>query len=179
MAHRIFSEVVNKIKVATDRTIGVIDSEGAIVACSDAEQLGAKLTELSRLLALSEEPLLNKGGKTAKKLEGSDEGYDYAVFVDGSDELSRSLCLMADVALSEAKLYYEEKHDIATFIKNIITDNILPGDIYIRAKELHFPTDQARTVFLVRQGGAGDAAAVDVLQGLFPDRQQDFVISTN
>ena len=179
MAHRIFSEVINKLKAATDRSIGVIDAEGTVVACSEPDLVGSKLPELSRLLALSEEPLLSKGGKTVKKLTSNDEAYVYAVFADGGDELARSVCLMADVALSEAMLYYEEKHDVATFIKNIITDNILPGDIYIRAKELHFSTDQARTVFLVRQGGVGDAAAVDILQSLFPDRQQDFVISIN
>ena len=179
MAHRIFSDVVNKMKTATDRAIGVIDADGLVVSCSDPQLSGTKLPELTRMLNLSEETLLLQGGKTVKKLAANDDAYDYAVFVEGSDELARSLCMMADVALSEAKLYYEEKHDIATFIKNIITDNILPGDIYIRAKELHFPTDQARTVFLVRQAGAGDAAAVDVLQSMFPDRQQDFVISIN
>ena len=41
------------------------------------------------------------------------------------------------VAMNEAKTNYEEKHDKATFIKNIISDNILPGDVYDRAKELH------------------------------------------
>ena len=35
------------------------------------------------------------------------------------------------------RTYYEEKHDKATFVKNIISDNILLGDIYVRAKELH------------------------------------------
>ncbi len=179
MAHRIFSDVVNKMKTATDRTIGVIDADGAIVACSDAQLVGSRLPELTRMLSVSDETLLLQGGKTVKKLAATDESFDFAVFVDGSDEMARTLCLMADVALSEAKLYYEEKHDIATFIKNIITDNILPGDIYIRAKELHFPTDQERTVFLIRQAGAGGTAAVDVLQSQFPDRQQDFVISLN
>ena len=36
------------------------------------------------------------------------------------------------------RFFYEERHDRGTFVKNIIMDNILPGDIYIRAKELHF-----------------------------------------
>ena len=65
---------------------------------------------------------------------------------------------MAYVALNGAKTYYEEKHDKGTFVKNIITDNILPGDIYIRAKELHFVTDVPRAVFLVRQVGRADVA---------------------
>jgi len=58
-------------------------------------------------------------------------------------------------------------------------DNILSVDIYIRAKELHFATDAPRAVFLVRQLGHGDVAAVDVLAGMFPDRMQDFVLSIN
>ena len=121
MAHRIFSDVVNKMKTATDRAIGVIDADGLVVSCSDPQLSGTKLPELTRMLNLSEETLLLQGGKTVKKLAANDDAYDYAVFVEGSDELARSLCMMADVALSEAKLYYEEKHDIATFIKNIIT----------------------------------------------------------
>ena len=86
---------------------------------------------------------------------------------------------MAYVALNGAKTYYEEKHDKGTFVKNIITDNILPGDVYIRAKELHFVTDVPRAVFLVRQVGRADVAVVDLLAGMFPDRQQDFVLSIN
>ena len=58
-------------------------------------------------------------------------------------------------------------------------DNILPGDIYIRAKELHFATDAPRAVFLVRQIGHGDVATVDILSGMFPDKAQDFVLSIN
>ena len=75
--------------------------------------------------------------------------------------------------------FSEEKHDRGTFVKNIIMDNILPGDIYIRAKELHFATDAPRAVFLIRQVGHGDVATVDVLSGMFSDKIQDFVLSIN
>jgi carbohydrate diacid regulator len=101
------------------------------------------------------------------------------VFSSGEDEMARSMCLMAYVALNDAKVFYEERHDRGTFVKNIIMDNILPGDIYIRAKELHFSIDAPRAVFLVRQLGHGDVAAVEVLQSIFSDRLQDFVLSIN
>ena len=55
---------------------------------------------------------------------------------------------------------YEEKHDKATFVKNIISDNILLGDIYTQAKELHFVSEVPRAAFLVRQ--LGQAAEVYV-----------------
>ena len=58
-------------------------------------------------------------------------------------------------------------------------DNILPGDIYLRAKELHFSTESPRAVFLVRQVGHTDVGTLDVVTNLFPDRLQDFVLSIN
>jgi len=83
------------------------------------------------------------------------------------------------VAFQEAKTNYEEKHNKATFVKNIISDNILPGDVYVRAKELHFVTDETRVVLLVRQMENPDVAAVEVIQHLFPDKQKDFVLNIN
>ena len=89
------------------------------------------------------------------------------------------VCTMAAVAFNEAKNSYEEKHNKAAFVKNIISDNILPGDVYVRAKELHFVTDEMRSVILVRQNESSDGAAVETIQRLFPDKQNDFVININ
>jgi carbohydrate diacid regulator len=117
--------------------------------------------------------------KCFKAIVGGSNFIEYAVFCSGSDEAAHVCCQMAYIALNDAKIFYEEKHDRGTFVKNIIMDNILPGDIYIRAKELHFATDAPRAVFLVRQVGHADVATVDVLAGMFPDKQQDFVLSIN
>ncbi|MFR8333175.1 MAG: hypothetical protein ACLU9S_13115 [Oscillospiraceae bacterium] len=86
--------------------------------------------------------------------------YEYAVFSGGEDEIARSMCLMAYVALNDAKVFYEERHDRGTFVKNILTDNILPGDIYVRAKELHFSDGRRRRAGLSSSGrsGRGDVA---------------------
>ena len=83
------------------------------------------------------------------------------------------------MAFNEARSNYEEKHNKAAFVKNIISDNILPGDVYVRAKELHFVTDEPRSVLLVRQTENSDVAAMEVIQRLFPDRQKDFVLNIN
>ena len=81
------------------------------------------------------------------------------------------------VALNEANINYEEKYNKATFVKNIISDNILPGDVYARAKELRFVTDIPRAVLLVQQVDRTDVMVLDVVQRLFPDKQADFVFS--
>lgn len=179
MSSRVFQSVIVQMKDATDRKIGVIDADGTVVSCSDTAMIGEKWADAVIRLNTSSEPLIILDKKTFKTLSNWSAYFDYAVFAEGDDETARSLCIMACVALNGAKTYYEEKHDKGTFVKNIITDNILPGDIYIRAKELHFTTDVQRAVFLIRQVGHADVAAVDILQNLFTDRQQDFVLSIN
>ena len=179
MSSRIFQSVIVQMKDATSRTIGVIDSDGTVVSCSEPGLIGTKWVELIEPLNSLTEQVALLEGKTFKPLARWSASFDYAVFAEGVDDQARAICIMAYVALNGAKAYYEEKHDKATFVKNIITDNILPGDIYIRAKELRFPTEVQRAVFLVRQVDRADIAVVDVLQNMFTDKQQDFVISIN
>ena len=141
------------MKEATDRMIGVIDADSTVISCSDTSRIGEKWPEAVIKLNSAPDSIVVVDKTTFKPLVSWSAYFDYAVFAEGDDEIARSLCVMAYVALNGAKTYYEEKHDKGTFVKNIITDNILPGDIYIRAKELHFVTDAPRAVFLVRQVG--------------------------
>jgi Sugar diacid utilization regulator len=177
MSSRIFQSVIVQMKEATDRCMGVVDAEGFVVACSELSMIGSRLEDLQSLTRDMPEQLFTSGNRTYKLLESLSSQFDYAVFVDGRDPAARSVCILAAVAFNEAKTYYEEKHNKATFVKNIISDNILPGDVYVRAKELHFITDIPRAVILVRQIEKSDVAAVEVIQNLYPDKQKDFVIS--
>ncbi|MBR5490809.1 MAG: helix-turn-helix domain-containing protein [Oscillospiraceae bacterium] len=177
MSNRIFQSVIIQMKDATDRTFGVVNNQGFVVACNELSMIGSFLDDVQAITGESPDQIYTIGNRTYKLFGGVDSQFDYAVFVNGLDSVARCVCIIAAVAMSEAKTNYEEKHDKATFIKNIISDNILPGDVYVRAKELHFAADLHRVVFLVRQVGKSDVTAIELLQSLFPDRQRDFVLS--
>lgn len=102
---------------------------------------------------------------------------DYAVFVEGTDEIATKFCNILAISFASIKQYYDEKYDRNNFIKNVILENILPGDIYVKARELHFNTDVNRVVLLVRVVSSNDISAFDVIQNLFPDKQKDFVFN--
>ncbi len=178
MSSRIFQSVVLQLKDTVDRAVGVIDSDGTVVACSELTYIGEKWTGAVEALHYAGAEGVSYSGYIFKPLAGWNAQFDYAAFAKGEDELTRMVCSMAVVALNGAKTYYEEKHDKASFVKNIILDNILLGDIYARSKELHLAAEVSRAVILVRQVGTVDLAAIDVVQGLFPDKQTDFVLST-
>ena len=179
MSNSVFQSVILQLKDVSDRVFGVIDTEGSVISCTDVTLLGERWNDAALKVANSSESVVTFGQKCFKAIVSNANFFEYAVFCSGSDEAAKTCCLMAYIALNDAKNFYEEKHDRGTFVKNIIMDNILPGDIYIRAKELHFATDAPRAVFLVRQIGHADVATVDVLSGMFQDKQQDFVLSIN
>ncbi|NLU23608.1 MAG: PucR family transcriptional regulator [Clostridiales bacterium] len=178
MSGRIFQNVVLQFKETTDRTIGVIDAEGTVIACSELTGIGKKWPKYVEVINASEGNCVALENKTFKALPGWGNQFDYAVFASGEDSVGRTVCAMAAVALNSAKSYYEEKHDKGSFIKNIISDNILLSDIYMRAKELHVAAEVPRGVFVIRPiDDRTETIPLDVIQNLFPDRQNDFVIS--
>ena len=158
MSNSVFQSVIVQLKDISDRTFGVIDTEGCVVSCTDVSLLGERWPDAALRIGGSE-GVVTFAQKCFKAIIGGSNLFEYAVFCSGDDEMARTFCSMAYISLNDAKIFYEEKHDRGTFVKNIIMDNILPGDIYIRAKELHFATDAPRAVF--------------------PDKMQDFVLSIN
>ena len=179
MANSVFQNVMQQLKDVSDRYFGVMDGEGCVISCTDITYAGERWPDAAVRVSGATESTVTFNQKTFKPIYGNGKACEYAVFCSGDDELAKTYCQIAYIALNDAKVFYEEKHDRGTFVKNIIMDNILPGDIYIRAKELHFATDAPRAVFLVRQLGHNDVSTVDVLSGMFPDKLQDFVVSIN
>ena len=178
MSGRIFQNVVLQFKDTTDRTVGVIDAEGTVIACSELTGIGKKWAKYVEAIDSAEGGCIALEGKTFKALPGWGGHFDYAVFATGDDSVGRTVCAMVCVALNSAKTYYEEKHDKGSFIKNIISDNIMLSDLYIRAKELHVETELNRGVFLIRRLDEHfEGLTVEAVQNIFPDRQTSFALS--
>lgn len=109
----------------------------------------------------------------------SAQGADYMVFVDGTDVMCKGYAHIIAVAFANIKDYYDEKYDRGNFVKDIILDNILPGDIYIKARELYFDSDVDHTVILIRVLDVIDISVCEVLQNLFPEKNKDFIVNIN
>ena len=174
MANKVFQGVVYQMKDAIGRTVGVVDETGTVIACSDLDAVGEVRDgfEADRLA----EDSFQSGGCSYHQFSANKHN-DYAVYVDGTDETAAQFASLMAISLQSIKQYYDEKFDKTNFIKNVVLDNILPGDIYAKARELHFATDVARVVLLIRVTSGADISAYDVVSSLFPDKQKDFVFN--
>ncbi|HIU36026.1 MAG TPA: helix-turn-helix domain-containing protein [Candidatus Fimenecus excrementigallinarum] len=177
MSNRLFQAIMHQMTEAVGRTIGVLDETGTVISCSELSRVGEVLPpELSAVFQASDPVVLD--GYVYRAF-GTHMHPEYAVFVEGDDELAQKYASVLAVSLSSIKQYYDEKYDRGNFIKNVILDNILPGDIYLKARELHFNNDVSRVVVLIRITEHVDISVYDIIQNLFPDKNKDFVINLN
>ena len=178
MSNRLFQSVIHQMKDTVDCPIGVIDETGTIIACSELGKIGEVLDTAvaEQVFAASEAVCVND---MFFKSFGSPIHPEYAIFAGGTDEAAKKYVGVLTVAVSSIKQYYDEKYDRGNFIKNVMLDNILPGDIHIKARELHFNNETTRAVLLIRITEPGEVSIFDVIQNLFPDKTKDFVVNIN
>ena len=175
MSNRLFQGLIHQMRDTMDCVIGVVDSTATIIACSELTKIGTTNEFVSLDLSDSHD-IFVRDGYTYKPF-GSHIKPDYAVFVEGTDDNAAKYANIMSITLSSIRQYYDEKYDRNNFIKNVVLDNVLPGDIVVKARELHFNADVSRVVFLIRIISSNDVSAYDVIQNLFPDKTKDFVFN--
>ena len=177
MPNRLFQGIVNQMREAIDRNIGVVDETGTVIACSELGLIGEiRKGVISAGVFSTNQTCVDNATYTTFDVLVRPE---YAVFVDGTDDLAHHYSSLIAVALDQIKQNNDEKFDRSNFVKNVILDNILPGDIYIKSRELHFNNDASRVVFLIRTTQETEISVFDIIQNFFPDKSKDFVINVN
>lgn len=175
MSNRLFQGLIHQMRDTLDCIIGVVDSSATIVACSDLSKIGTTNEFLSLDLSDSHDVFV-RDGYTYKPF-GSHIKPEFAVFAEGIDENAARYVGIMSIALYSIKQYYDEKYDRNNFVKMVVLDNVLPGDIVVKARELHFNNDVSRVVLLIRVITSNDVSAFEVIQNLFPDKTKDFVLN--
>ena len=87
MSNRLFQGIIHQMKDAIDRTIGVVDSTGTIICCSDLGRIGETgMPDIKTVLSASEPKAID--GKTFLAI-GVQMHPEAAVFVDGDAGLAQ------------------------------------------------------------------------------------------
>lgn len=177
MSNRLFQGVVHQMFNSINRVIGVIDQNCTIIACSQLSKIGIT-NEYITFDPTSTSDKFVRDGYTYKFF-GNESKPSYAVFVEGIDDTAYKFASIISISLTNIKQYYDEKYDKSNFIKNIVLENILPGDIYVKSRELHFSNDVTRVAIIIRILSVNEVSAYDVIQNLFPDKQKDYIFNIN
>ncbi len=175
MSNRLFQTVIHQMKDILGRTIGVIDDNGIIIASSELRKIGESRQRIKEELAYAQ-GVISYEGFTYRFISGSGRN-DFIVFSEGQDATAEKNTEILAVTLGNIKSLYDEKYDKGSFIKNIILDNILPSDIYIKSNELHFGSDECRAVLVIKFQGPTDTPPYEIIQGIVGDDAKNYVIN--
>ncbi len=175
MSNRIFQTVILQTKDVIGRSVGVIDENGIIIASSDTQKIGESRQRIREELAYSSDVMIIEG-YTYRYIKVSGKN-DSIVYVEGDDIHASKMSEMLAISLSNIKSLYDEKYDKGSFIKNIILDNILPSDIYIKSNELRFNNEEHRAVIVIKFTGSVSPTPYEIVSSLVADKNKDYVIN--
>ena len=175
MSNRLFQTVIHQMKDIVGRNIGAIDENGLIIACSELTKIGESRQRIKEELSFSGDILIQDG--YTYKFINSQNKSECIVFVEGEDKDAEKTANILAISLGNIKSLYDEKYDKGSFIKNIILDNILPNDIYIKSNELHMGNDEPRAVIVIKFQGATELAPYDIIQNIVTDKTKNYVIN--
>lgn len=177
LSNKLFQGYLQQVKDLVNNNVGVIDATTSIIACTELSKIGdTKNVSVSDVFVPNKEVIVN--GDLYFPF-GFGQKLENAVFIENANESYEDLIKIIAISLANTKKLYDEKYDRGNFVKNIITDNILPGDIYLKARELHFDIEIPRAVLIVRMDSKKSLPAYDLIQNLFPEKKKDFVITIN
>ncbi len=177
MSNKLYQSVIHQVESAIDRVCGVLDTDGNLIACSDygvIDSVALGITDVN--VSSGDCFILNGYSYNAFALPGTSV---HIAFVEGIDDSAQKFAALLAVSLSEIRRCSDERFDKASFLKNLIFDNILPGELYSKSRKLYFNPDTDRAVFLVRTSGDNEVIATEVLTSMFPDSKRDYVIGIN
>ena len=175
MSNRLFQTVIHQMKDIVGRTIGAIDENGIIIACSELSKIGESRQRIKEELSFSHDFAIIEG--YTYKFINTTNKTDCIVFVEGEDKEAEKTAHILSVSLGNIKSLYDEKYDKGSFIKNIILDNILPNDIYIKSNELHMGNEENRVVMVVKFQGITELSPYEIMQNLVPDKTKNYIIN--
>jgi len=171
---KLYQNMINQIKDIIDYEFGIMDDTGLILACSNEKSNGQN-NPLAMEVMRTKESFVMMEGQSFLKVYIKNK-LEFIAFIKSQKEENYKYLSLISINAINMKKYYEEKYDKLNFLKGIIMDNILPGDITLRAKELHLANNVKRVVFLINTEEVKDIYTHEIIEGMFPRKNKDFVV---
>lgn len=174
MSVKLFQTLSDKYSEIIGKEIGVTDENGIIIAHSNFQMIG-QLDENAAQALNDTKDVVFIGDKIYKKTIIKNR-VEFVTFLQSDDNNDTKFLELFTLNILNLKSYYDDKYDKNTFIKNIIVENILPGDILIRAKELHIDYNTYRVAILITAKSEKDFHIHEIIESLFPNKNKDYVV---
>lgn len=176
ISNQILQNTIEGIKAITRVELGVVDSEGNMIATtSDAiYECQRSVVEFAKSPADGQEM---QGYHFFKIYD--EQQLEFVLVAGGPNDDTYMVGKMTAFQIQNLLVAYKERFDKDNFIKNLLLDNLLLVDIYSRSKKLHIQTDVKRVVMIVENENGKDSNALEIVRANMPANTKDFITAVD
>ncbi|MCR5419802.1 MAG: helix-turn-helix domain-containing protein [Lachnospiraceae bacterium] len=172
ISNQVLQTTIDGLKSITKMELGVIDTEGKILAATfkepgDFHQAAGNFTGSP---ADSQEI---QGYQFFKVYD--DQQLEYIVVVRGGSENAYTVGKIVAFQIQNLQIAYKERYDKDNFIKNLLLDNLLLVDIYNRSQKLRIDTDVRRVAIVAEAVNDKENNSLESVRSMFSGRSRDFI----
>ena len=176
ISNQILQNTVEGLKQISRVELGVIDTEGNVLAATFSE--AGDFSEPARIFANSPADSQEVQGYQFFKIYDETQ-LEYILLASGSTDDTYMIGKMAAFQIQSLLVAYKERFDKDNFIKNLLLDNLLLVDIYNRSKKLHIDTDVRRIVLLIEVNNERDMNSLETVRSISTGRPKDFITAVD
>ncbi|MCR5508446.1 MAG: helix-turn-helix domain-containing protein [Lachnospiraceae bacterium] len=176
ISNQILQTTIDGLKNITKMELGVIDTEGKVLAATFKEPADFKAAARSftQSPADSQEIQGHQFFKVYDELQ-----LEYIVVAQGGTENAYTVGKIAAFQIQNLLVAYKERFDKDNFIKNLLLDNLLLVDIYNRSQKLRIDTDVRRVAIVAEAVNDKDNNFLEAVRSLFLARTKDFITAVD
>ncbi len=172
MLSEIFQPVLDQMRSVTHKSMGVVNNTSVLVSYVGEPAGDDEAFAMISSAAANGRPFLVNGYSCVAV--GARNIMEFVVYVKGTDAEDQKTCALLAISISNLQLHCADRYDKASYLKNVLLGNVLPGDINMRSGELQIDADVPRIVYIVQIPG-NETGVIQLLQNMFPE--QDFIIN--
>lgn len=176
ISNQILQNTIEGLKAITRIDLGVMDTDGKMLATTLAESGDYEKSVLSFVESPAESQVI-QGYQFFKIYD--EHQLEYILIASGGSEDVYMVGKIAAFQIQNLLIAYKERFDKDNFIKNLLLDNLLLVDIYNRAKKLHIDTEVRRVIFIVETSHERDINALDSLRAVLGGKSRDFITAVD
>lgn len=165
---------MSELKQFLDCTVGILNYDGIVIDSTDDEMIDTKDENISAVL-LAGKHIVKIGTKSYKLIETQGHA-PLAIFITGTDKTAENYLELISRCLAASIREDNDYHLKEVFLKNVLLENELPGDIALKAKEFDILYAAPRLVMLVKGQSVDSLTLIKTLNEIFPADESNYVL---
>ena len=153
MINKYLNTILSQTSKALGCEVGIIEGNGTVVSSGKSTKIEEYTDSILESCAMSKNKLAKMYDSTFFTVTSRGR-VDYVTFIERSDEAVDVHAEILSSYIGGIRQMHSDKYDRSNFVKNMLSDSVLPSDVFLKSKELHLTYDETHNQWTIRRVAA-------------------------